>query len=359
MQLFFNRAVIPRFGFDYEVLSVFVQHSDEFAGVSPEFLASLCCGRNIVALYFLWPIQGLQSYGDKHSTTACYLEQGALYDVVGRMEAAGIVTLWPHHSQLWRSLSSKDWVPGLSIIPKYHVPLTTRVPKSLILRDVNAAAKQALKTLWLLQQAKRSDDVYQGPLNSDWAADLRNERCVVKLGFSYEGIDVKMVAGEEQLADALYRLVAQPGYTNDCAYVQQRVNRVDLEARCFVVEGQVTEVLYTRFARIDRAGFVRDYEKAHSAAEAMHDWFFNDQTAWQSAMNQIQVLCQRWFVWMMTQASDPTVSVRIDFMMERVAPGIADVWTGEVGEQGYSMGGIDPIIVFSKVLDSIGDVAME
>lgn len=353
MQLFFDRAVIPKLGFDYEVLSVFMQHSDEFAGVSPEFLASLCRGKSIVALYFLWPIQQQQSYGDRDSTTACYLESAPFYDLVLRMEGTGIVTRWPHHSHLWKSLTSKEWVPGLSIVPKYHVPLTTRVPKSLILRDAKAAAKQALKTLWILQNQKRCDDTYQGPLNSDWVAGQGAERCVAKLGYSYEGVDVKMVAGEDQLVDALYRLVAQAGYTNDCVYVQQRVQRLDLEARCFVVDGQIVDILYTRFARIDRGGFVRDYEKAHSAEEAMRQWFYNDQTAWQSAHNQIVVLSRRWFAWMLTQAAEPTVSVRIDYMLHRVVPGLADVWTGEVGEQGYSMGGIDPVIVFNKVLESI------
>jgi len=306
-----------------------------------------------VALYFLWPIQGQQTYGDRDTSTACYLEQAPFYDLVDRMEAAGIVTRWPHHSQLWKSLSSKDWVPGLSIVPKFHVPLTTRLPKSLILRDARAAAKQALKTLWLLQQQKRADDTYQGPLHSDWVAGQGPERCVAKLGFSYEGVDVKMVTGEDQLTDALYRLVAQAGYMNDCVYVQQRVHRVDLEARCFVVEGQLVDVLYTRFARIDRNGFVRDYEKAHSAEEAMRNCFYGDQDAWQSAHAQMQLLTQRWFAWLLTQAAEPTVSVRIDYMLERVAPGVADVWTGEVGEQGYSMGGIDPVVVFNKVLDSI------
>ena len=51
-----------------------------------------------------------------------------------------------------------------------------------------------------------------------------------------------------------YRLAVQPGYLSDCVYVQQRVHRVDLEARCFVMDGQIVEVLYTRFARIDRGG---------------------------------------------------------------------------------------------------------
>ena len=61
---FFRDSVVPKLGFDYEVLTVFIQQSDEFGKISPEFLLSLCKGRTTCALYFLWPIQGLQSYGN-------------------------------------------------------------------------------------------------------------------------------------------------------------------------------------------------------------------------------------------------------------------------------------------------------
>merc|ERR1712129_603421 len=82
-------------------------------------------------------------------------------------------------------------------------------------------------------------------------------------------------------------------------------------------------------------------------------WVYNDQEAWCHALEQIATLSQRWHLWMLTQAAEPTESVRIDYMLERVAAGKADVWTGEVGEQGYSMGGIDPVVVFNAVLDTV------
>ena len=63
IRTFFKDAVIPRLSYDYEVLTVFIQHSDEFPGVSPEFFSSICRGKVLCALYFVWPIQGLQSYG--------------------------------------------------------------------------------------------------------------------------------------------------------------------------------------------------------------------------------------------------------------------------------------------------------
>merc|ERR1740117_1501172 len=147
--------------------------------------------------------------------------------MVQRMESCGIATRWPHHLQIWRCLACKDWVVSLSLVSKYHVPLTIRVPKSLIIRDARRAAQQALVTMWQLQAERRADVLYAGPTASDWQQGCP-ERCVAKLGFSYEGVDVKMVDGEHRLAEALYTLVTQPGYTNDCVHVQQRVHRVDL-----------------------------------------------------------------------------------------------------------------------------------
>eukprot|EP00931_Biecheleriopsis_adriatica_P070492 TRINITY_DN44257_c0_g1_i1.p1 TRINITY_DN44257_c0_g1~~TRINITY_DN44257_c0_g1_i1.p1 ORF type:complete len:245 (+),score=45.13 TRINITY_DN44257_c0_g1_i1:131-865(+) len=61
VNLFFSEAVQPRLGCDYEVLSVFVQHSDEFASISHEFIASICRGSTVCALYFLWPLKGQQN----------------------------------------------------------------------------------------------------------------------------------------------------------------------------------------------------------------------------------------------------------------------------------------------------------
>merc|ERR1712151_1028983 len=208
------------------------------------------------------------------------------------MEAAGIVTRWPHHIGLWKTLASKDWVPNLCVVPKYHVPLCTCVPKSLIIVDPRKAAQNALETLRILQADRRADTSYNSPRHSDWEPG-QAEQVVAKLGFSYEGVDVKMVQGERNLSEALYILATQPGYTNDCVYVQQRVHRVDLEARCFVLNGEVVDSLFTRFARIDNGGYVRDYEKADSAEKAMEDWFANDTAAWKSAMEQIQALTRR------------------------------------------------------------------
>lgn len=63
IRTFFQDAVLPKLGRSYEVMSIFIQQSDDFGKISPEFLLSICRGRTLCSLYFLWPIQGLQSYG--------------------------------------------------------------------------------------------------------------------------------------------------------------------------------------------------------------------------------------------------------------------------------------------------------
>merc|ERR1719361_1882153 len=98
--------------------------------------------------------------------------------MVMRMEACGIITRWPHHLQLWKCLASKDWVPNLCIAPRYHVPLTTRVPKSLVLVDALKAARQAIAALRLLQADRQADDSYKGPAGSNWFPGLGCECCV-------------------------------------------------------------------------------------------------------------------------------------------------------------------------------------
>ncbi|CAE7277208.1 RPS9B [Symbiodinium natans] len=347
IQKFFQDAVIPKFQCDYEVLTVFIQHSDEFAGISPEFLASLCRGRTICALYFLWPIQGYQSYGEKIPMPAGYVTADPFFHLVSRMEASGIPTRWPHPVQLWKLLTSKDWISQLCSSWQFQIPLTTRISKALVLLDPGKAARSALAALRVLQRARQ--ETWKAT-HSDWGDG--EAALVVKLGYSYEAADVRMVKAEAALAEAMYCLVTQPNYTNDCVYVQERVRTVHLEARCFVLNGEVVNALFTRFARVDCNGYVRDYEKS-SSSKAQEDWLFDDAAAFEDARSQMKRLCHLWHLWLLAQSAEPTVSVRIDFLVERVAPGKAEVWTCEVGEQGYSMEGIDPAMVFKAVVDTV------
>ena len=296
------------------------------------------------------------------------------------MEAAGICSCWPHPLQLWKLLTSKEWMSQMCVCPQFQIPLTTSLSKALVLRDASKAAIMAVQALRSLKKDRDETGLL--------------EQVVVKLGYSYEGIDVKMVSCE-QLAEALYFLLTQPNYNNGTVYVQERIN-VSLEARCFLINGRLEKVLYTRFARIDVQGYVREYEKESCGLRAMRDWFMNDEEAWKDAMKQIQQLCDRWTLWLLAQSAEPTVSLRIllldelgffapvlewcihestvffdgvypiyqypgispdfrmqflwtfaaskspnrrepriDYLLEHVSVGRARVWTGELGELGY------------------------
>ena len=240
--------------------------------------------------------QNLQ--GELQPTSAAYVDADLLFPLVLRMEAAGICSCWPHPLQLWKLLTSKEWMSQMCICPQFQIPLTTALSKALVLRDASKAAAMALQALRSLKKDRDETEVL--------------EQVVVKLGYSYEGIDVKMVSCE-QLAEALYFLLTQPNYNNGTVYVQERIN-VSLEARCFLINGRLEKVLYTRFARIDVQGYVREYEKESCGLRAMRDWFMNDEEAWKDAMKQIQQLCDRWTLWLLAQSAEPTVSLRILFL---------------------------------------------
>ena len=239
-------------------------------------------------------------------TAAAYVDSELLFQLVARMEACGIATRWPHPLQLWKLLTSKEWMATLCICPQFQIPLTSRISKSLVLQNPSRAAFLALEALKRLKKDRQSSRV-----DAEKMEDAFEEEVVAKLGYSYEGVDVKMVKGRQQLAEAIYFLLTQPNYTNDCVYVQERIKNMALEARCFLMKGTIVEILYTRFARIDCNGYVREYEKETLEDRARRDWFFDDHAAWQDAFEQIKLLSERWNLWLIAQASEPTVSVRI------------------------------------------------
>ena len=185
----------------------------------------------------------------------------------------------------------------MCICPQFQIPLTTCLSKGLVLRGPLRAAEMALETLSLLEKDRN------GPSSGKQAS------VVAKLGYSYEGVDVKMVEGKEQLAEALYFLLSQPNYTNCSVFVQERIE-VSCEARCFLINGRVVSMLYTKFDRIDAQGYVREYEKETCGDRARRAWFSDDHDAWSDAMQQIQRLSDRWNLWLLAQSAERTVSVR-------------------------------------------------
>ena len=76
-----------------------------------------------------------------------------------------------------------------------RLPATTTVTRGDVERDAVQAARSALDALEAIRAAR-------GDKKSSLAAELR-PRGVVKLGYSWQAVDVRSWAGEEQLAGAL------------------------------------------------------------------------------------------------------------------------------------------------------------
>jgi hypothetical protein len=91
-----------------------------------------------------------------------------------------------------------------------------------------------------------------------------NIKCVAKLGYSWEAVDVRRCVGRRQLAEALNQLVNQRYSLAESVMVQEWVT-FDVELRLFWIDPTpewddvknepkhmpCKKVLYTRFCRID------------------------------------------------------------------------------------------------------------
>merc|ERR1712216_763586 len=83
-----------------------------------------------------------------------YVERLPFFAAQRAIEAAGVVSRFPHHAQLYESIASKAWMAQWSLVPGFHVPATTMVSKDLVLADVNNAARTALGSLEYIRSAK-------------------------------------------------------------------------------------------------------------------------------------------------------------------------------------------------------------
>jgi hypothetical protein len=128
-----------------QVITVFVRHSSDLARIHPPTLLHMCTGSRLVGLYFLWPTC-FQDSADMPG----YVSHTAQLQLMANMEATGVVTKFPHHSHLYRLLLSKDWCCHLCLMPGYNIPASTKVSRGIILDDAPRAAQLAHDALQVL-----------------------------------------------------------------------------------------------------------------------------------------------------------------------------------------------------------------
>uniref|UniRef100_A0A7S1FIZ4 Uncharacterized protein n=1 Tax=Noctiluca scintillans TaxID=2966 RepID=A0A7S1FIZ4_NOCSC len=318
----------------YEVLSVFVSRSSDLTDVSEVFIRTQLCGRHIAALVFLWA----SNPGD---VEVGYLDCAVLYGFMRRLESVGMPIRWPHASHMSELLASKSWLPSRSRDLNCKVPATTRVCRSAVVRDSLLAAQNVLRQL--------------APLAKEQGlATATGEKavCVTKLGYTYEARCVVECIGAAELSNALTNLADQYPY-HDSIMVQARVPNFAVELRVGVVHGEVMNITYTRMATVSEQGYFTEFLQL-PREKALAEWLSGDEEALASAEAQAGVLSRLWWSWLKMESSETLVSVRLDFLVCHIDVGLSEVWTCEVGEQGYSPVGWEgfPGVVFPHIFAS-------
>jgi hypothetical protein len=171
----FLSVVYETLGPRYECVSVFVESSADLSAMEQAQLASMLHGSQRAALYFLWPSRFREGAVTRRNVDGVPLRVGvvnaaASLHAMEAMEAAGVPTRFPHASQLYAALLSKEYQASLCTSAEFALPATTLVNRGAAVRDPSRAAASAVSAL----------------------AKLRTEGTpppgmgVVKLGFSWE-----------------------------------------------------------------------------------------------------------------------------------------------------------------------------
>lgn len=128
-------------------------------------------GRHRAAGYFLWPTHQQDATGDQ----AGMVPQRSFFVCMEAMEAAGLPTRFPHPSQLYRSLLSKEWQPDVCLMPKLRVPPSVTLNRGDLVRG--GAHRAARRTLDALVTSTVGDTAPRAPTSyqlrsGNWEASL-------------------------------------------------------------------------------------------------------------------------------------------------------------------------------------------
>jgi hypothetical protein len=289
-------------------------------------------------------------------------------------------------------LASKSWQPSFCPDASLHIPPTIAVPVALIRNDPDRAAVLALERLATLDTKDHTDtaplirqqtdqattpaaslhdtafssgkkwsDVVRGsgelgsstekqhdPGTVAAQTDLDdNAAVVVKLGYSWEAVDVTKVqvrlqppaANHESIARlgrALREAISAPGCRNDSVLVQRFI-RACCELRLFVIDGVVVGRYLARYDDTTEHGKFQNWRQL-GHVEAAAQWFGGDTAALASAEADAEALVPRLLAALHGVCAAPIPAVRLDFLLERLpGAGRGRASTLEITEAGFSM----------------------
>lgn len=282
-----------------------------------------------------------QTGGDKG---AGLVDQKSFFRMMKSVERAGLPAKFPHCSGLYEQLASKSWTYVLGLTPHLRVPPTVAVPRSLIEAE-DGCKKAAALALASLQGAKRQQAILRGEAVPETGASI--EKGVLKLGFSWEALDVKFFKGQEGLETALHDLTQTisisdelTGQPHDCeSLILQEYIPHDFELRVYTVEGKVEATIFTKFCSIKDNNEFGEFKQLSTKEEASKQWMGGDSAACDDGERQCLELTNHWLAWLRTQTCEVIPAIRFDFFVGRTEnqPGKATVWTLEICELGFSM----------------------
>lgn len=321
---------------EHEAHTVWVKASQDLERISGEEVRGLLRAPNIAAWYFVRPVRRLDA-----DARPGYVCEQQFFNLLQRVERAGVPTGWPSMGHVHRLLAGKLWETQMSLHPDYQLPATTRIHYAEFAENPEFMAEQAVGALLEMRR-------YAELKPAVTAADLKG---IVKLGFRWPEEASQPFCGAASLVEAVQRLLARPGTSQTVCVVQEMVLDVVCELRllCFhdaVRDDFVRERLWMRWQAWDsepNAAASRDGPTGAAVPEdvALEEFFFGSESAMRDATEQAEQLFGHWLNWFYTECPDPPPTFRLDLLVSHVRGRPVVVWTCDIGECGSSLCGLE------------------
>lgn len=315
-------------GRGYAVHAALIWRECELGMVAAEEAAAALAGaRRTGAVYLLSPQQVQGAF----RTKSYLVHDQALFGLMERLERAGLPTVFPHPSHLYRALVAKEWPAQLCLCPAFRVPLSTRVPRGAAAGDAHRAAEEALAALRVLRSATCAGSQATAGHGGAAPEELPQRPCcaVVKTPCSWKSEGVLLCEGAGELAAALQDLSSHGEHNS--YLVQECIDGVICEAMVFLLRGRIAGIRYYQFAhhRAPPAYLPR----ARAAA------LLGGEEAARRAEDTMRGLASRWLAWTRAQCCLPVPFLRLDFLLAAgpAGAGAPAVWTCEVSELGVAV----------------------
>jgi len=320
-----------------EVLSVFFE-SDAYVQAfckEADQIASLLHGDKKASFWMLWPADFPTDW--RGADYIAYVERREIFACQRALEAARVRSVFPHPASLWEFITGKAWMATLA--PHSHtmrLPACTLVSRAAIESDLMTAAMGAVKQI----EELRRTSVFAATGGPAVANGGGLTQGVVKIGWSWEAKFVWFWRSHQELAQCLKEMIRLPGCSAEYCIVQEWVD-FDFELRLFFFPprdfkaGMCLEPVhfeYTAWEQKPNADVPGTFLKPKR--ESIEKWWQGDTEALKSAHQQAIEASRHLIAELLQHHAEPVPMIRMDWMLKRRSPGVAQVVFGEYCEMG-------------------------